>query len=173
MAIQSSKIVMTKRCFRTINKLFKKVCMADAQENKNTPAMQVRAQYVKDLSFENPHAPQSLMATNTRPAIDVGVDLKAQKLQEDVFEVVVHVSARANVENNTLFLVEVDYAGIFQLSGIPAEHIERVLLIDAPFIMFPFLRRVISDITRDGGFPPLMLDPIDFNQLYIQNKPKE
>jgi preprotein translocase subunit SecB len=147
--------------------------MADNEQAQNSvPALQVRAQYIKDLSFENPYAPQSLFAQNQRPTIDVGVDLKAQKLQDDVFEVVVQISARASVESNSMFLVELSYAGVFQITAIPEEHLERVLLIDAPFIMFPFLRRVISDVTRDGGFPPLMLDPIDFNQLYMQNKAK-
>lgn len=145
--------------------------MAEADQPTDTiPSMQVRAQYVKDLSFENPHAPQSLLAQNQRPVIDVGVDLKAQKLQDNVFEVVVQISARATMESNTMFLIELAYGGVFQTVNIPEEHMERVLMIDAPFIMFPYIRRVISDITRDGGFPPLMLDPIDFNHLYAQNK---
>lgn len=140
------------------------------QEKAPTPSLQIRAQYIKDISFENPYAPQSLIAQNQRPNIDIGVELKAQKLQDDVFEVVVHLTARATVETNTMFLVELAYGGIFQINDIPEEHIERILMIDAPFIMFPFLRRIISDVTRDGGFPPLMLDPIDFNQLYLRNK---
>jgi len=147
--------------------------MAEEDSQALAPGFQVRAQYIKDLSFESPHAPQSLFASTQRPGIDVSVDLKAQKLQDDTFEVVVNISTRAATENNTLFLVELSYAGVFHIVGIPEEHMERVLLIDAPFILFPFLRRVISDVTRDGGFPPLMLDPIDFNQLYIQNKQRE
>jgi len=147
--------------------------MAENEQPENTqPSLQVRAQYIKDLSFESPYAPQSLFAPNQRPSIEVGVDLKAQKLQDEVYEVVVQVSARASADNNSLFLVEVAYAGVFHVTGVPEEHIEKVLLIDAPFIMFPFLRRVISDVTRDGGFPPLMLDPIDFSQLYVNNKQK-
>jgi preprotein translocase subunit SecB len=145
--------------------------MAEPQPPQdNAPSLQIRAQYIKDLSFENPNAPQSLFAANQRPAIDVSVDLKAQKLQDDVFEVVVLISARATAENNTVFLVELSYAGVLQVANIPPEHMERVLMVDAPFIMFPYIRRIISDVTRDGGFPPLMLDPIDFNQLYVQNK---
>lgn len=134
------------------------------------PYLQIRAQYVKDLSFENPHAPQSLFSANQRPAINVGIDLKGQKLQDDVYEVLVMISARAVVENNSAFLVELTYGGIFQITDVPEEHIERILMVDAPFILFPYLRRIISDVTRDGGFPPLMLDPIDFNQLYMQNQ---
>ena len=132
----------------------------------------IKGQYVKDLSFENPHAPQSLVVSNERPGIEVGVDLKAQKLQENTYEMTLHISARAIADNSTLFLVDLAYAGIFQISNIPPEHIEPMILIDCPFVLFPFARRVIADVTRDGGFPPLMLDPIDFHALYLQNRAK-
>jgi preprotein translocase subunit SecB len=144
--------------------------MAEEQQAPQGPSLQVRAQYVKDLSFESPYSPQSLFSAAARPQIEVAVDLKAQKLQDDVFESVIQLSARAVENGNSLFLVEIAYGGVFQITGIPEEHIERVLLIDAPFIMFPFLRRVVSDVTRDGGFPPLMLDPIDFAQIYDRNR---
>jgi preprotein translocase subunit SecB len=149
--------------------------MSDEQPQAPTIPSQsflVKGQYIKDLSFENPNAPQSLMATNARPAIDVNVDLKAQKLQDNIYEMTLHLSARATSEGTTLFLVDLAYAGIFQVSNIPDEHIEPLVLIDCPFVLFPFARRVISDVTRDGGFPPLMLDPIDFHALYMQNKSK-
>lgn len=133
----------------------------------------VKGQYIKDLSFENPHAPQSLLPTQAKPSIEVSVDLKAQKLQEDIYEMTLHLSARAMSESNTLFLVDLAYAGIFQLANIPTERIEPLILIDCPFVLFPFARRVIADVTRDGGFPPLMLDPIDFHALYLQNKSKQ
>lgn len=129
----------------------------------------VKGQYIKDLSFENPNAPHSLLAINDKPAIDVNVDLKAQKLQETIYEMTMHISARATLEGRTMFLVDLAYAGIFQLTGIPDDKIEPVMLVDCPFVLFPFARRVIADITRDGGFPPLMLDPIDFQSLYLQN----
>src|SRR5690606_26222795 len=147
-----------------------------SSEPNQPPSMQqsfaVKGQYIKDLSFENPHAPQSLLANNARPAIDVNVDLKAQKLQDDIYEMTLHIGAKATSEGSTMFLVELAYAGIFQIQNIPAERIEPLVLIDCPFVLFPFARRVISDITRDGGFPPLMLDPIDFHALYTQNKSK-
>ncbi|MBI1237043.1 MAG: protein-export chaperone SecB [Alphaproteobacteria bacterium] len=137
------------------------------------PSFTVKGQYIKDLSFENPHAPQSLMAAGVKPAIEVNVDLKAQKLQDNVYEMTLHLAARANAEGNTLFLAELAYAGIFQIANIPAERLEQVILVDCPFVLFPFARRVIADVTRDGGFPPLMLDPIDFQALYIQNNNKK
>jgi preprotein translocase subunit SecB len=137
-----------------------------------TPGFAVKAQYIKDLSFENPNAPQSLLANNIKPAIDVSVDLKAQKMQDDIYEMTLHITARATQEGNALFLVDVAYAGIFQISNIAADRIEPLILIDCPFVLFPFARRVIADVTRDGGFPPLMLDPIDFHALYLQNRGK-
>ena len=130
----------------------------------------VKGQYIKDLSFENPHAPQSLMAAVAAPSIEVNVDLKAQKLQDNVYEMTLHIAARASAEGNTMFLVDLSYAGIFQVTGIPEDRIEPLIMIDCPFVLFPFARRVIADITRDGGFPPLMLDPIDFHTLYLQNR---
>jgi preprotein translocase subunit SecB len=129
----------------------------------------VKGQYIKDLSFENPHAPQSLMVT-TKPAIEVNVDLKAQKLQNNTYEMTLHIAARAAADGNTMFLVDLSYAGIFQVTGVPEERIEPLIMIDCPFVLFPFARRVIADVTRDGGFPPLMLDPIDFHALYMQNR---
>lgn len=132
----------------------------------------IKGQYIKDLSFENPRAPQSLVPTEKPPAIDVNVDLKAQKLQDDIYEMTLHIAARAHSDNNVLFLVDLEYAGIFQLANIPQERLEPLLMIDCPFVLFPFARRVIADATRDGGFPPLMLDPIDFHALYVQNKGK-
>lgn len=133
----------------------------------------VKGQYIKDLSFENPHAPQSLSAVNSRPTIDVNVDLKAQKLQEDFYEMTLHISARASTEGSVLFLVDLAYSGLFQVNNIPEDRIEPLIMIDCPFVLFPFARRVVADVTRDGGFPPLMLDPIDFHALYMQNRAKQ
>ena len=141
-------------------------------QNPQQQSFVVKGQYIKDLSFENPHAPQSLMAAAARPGIDVNVDLKAQKLQDNIYEMTLHIAARAVADGNTLFLVDLAYAGIFQVSNVPAEHVEPLILIECPFVLFPFARRVIADVTRDGGFPPLMLDPIDFQALYMQNRQK-
>ena len=137
----------------------------------NAPIFTIKGQYIKDLSFENPNAPQSLTTnSNTPPKIEVNVELKAQKLQENIFESTLCITTRAITDNSTLFLVDLAYAGIFEISGVPPEHIEALVMIDCPFVLFPFARRVIADVTRDGGFPPLMLDPIDFQSLYTQNR---
>lgn len=130
----------------------------------------VKGQYVKDLSFENPLAPQSLLSLAEKPKIDIGVNLGAQKLQENLFELGMNITVRATVKETTLFLVELAYGGMFQLIDVPEDMIEPVLLVDCPFVLFPFARRVIADATRDGGFPPLMLEPIDFLALYQQNR---
>src|SRR5580704_13414192 len=109
----------------------------------NTPgqpqSFSVKGQYIKDLSFENPHAPHSLVAGG-KPAIEVSVDLKAQKLQEDTYEMTLHIAARASADGNTMFLVDLAYAGIFQVAGVPEDRIELLIMIDCPFVLFPFAR---------------------------------
>ena len=143
------------------------------QENpQDTASFIVKGQYIKDLSFENPHAPGSLFSLNAPPKIEVNVDLRAGKLQDNIYELTMLLAARASSENAVLFLVELAYGGIFEITGASPERIEQIIMVDCPFVLFPFARRVISDVTRDGGFPPLMLDPIDFNGLYQHNKNK-
>lgn len=142
----------------------------NAQGAGNPPRFHIKGQYVKDLSFENPHAPQSLVAMEEKPKIDVTVDLKAQRFNEQHFELTLHIAARAIGNDSTLFLIELDYSGIVQFVNIPEDKMEPILFVDCAFVLFPFARRVISDTTRDGGFPPLMLEPIDFHALYTQNK---
>jgi preprotein translocase subunit SecB len=139
-----------------------------APENQATAAaaaqIQVLAQYVKDLSFENPAAPMSLQGQ--KPALEVGVDVQARGLGVDQYEVAIRVRADAKSANQTVFVCEVTYAGVFMLKNIAQENIQPILLIECPRQLFPFARRVVADTTRDGGFPPLMLDPIDFLTLY-------
>ncbi len=126
--------------------------------------IQVLAQYVKDLSFENPAAPMSLQGQ--KPALEVGVDVQARGLGIDQYEVSIRIRADAKAASQTIFVCEVVYAGVFVLKNIAQENIQPILLIECPRQLFPFARRVVADTTRDGGFPPLMLDPIDFMTLY-------
>ena len=144
--------------------------MTKNKPREQAPSFIIKGQYVKDMSFENPNAPQSLISNNYAPKIEVNVELKAQKLQENIYETTLCIITKATNEGNALFLADLEYAGIFEVANVPSEHIEPLLMVDCPFVLFPFARRVISDLTRDGGFPPLMLDPIDFHSLYIQNK---
>ncbi|HEY7978489.1 MAG TPA: protein-export chaperone SecB [Rhizomicrobium sp.] len=127
------------------------------------PRMQILAQYVKDLSFENPGAP---MNPSVRPAIDLGVDLQARRVEGDHYEVELRLRVSAQHEEKTLFLMELSYAAIMMIQGVPEEVVQQVLLIEAPHLMFPFARRVVADTIRDGGMPPLMIEPIDFAALY-------
>lgn len=129
----------------------------------------VIAQYVRDLSFENPNAPGSL-SMNAQPKIDIGVDVQARRLPEDRFEIELRIRANAtDTEGKPVFVVELVYAGLFLVRNVPADALQPLCLIECPRVLFPFARRIISDVTRDGGFPPLMLDPIDFVALYRQH----
>lgn len=134
------------------------------------PGIVVNMQYVKDLSFENPNAPQSLVATQTRPQIDINVDVQARGVAQNTFEVALRITATAKQAEAVSFVIELLYAGVFTLQNIPPEQLELVLLIECPRLLFPFARRVIADATRDGGFPPLMMEPMDFMQLYQRHK---
>lgn len=134
-------------------------------ENAVTPRFQITGQYVKDLSYENPAAPHNL-SLQDKPAINVNIDLGAQKLGDDLYEVAIKVNASAELPTRKLFVIELVYAGLFQISGVPNDRLEAILFVDCPFVLFPYARRVVSDLTRDGGFPPLLLEPIDFFNLY-------
>jgi len=127
------------------------------------PRIQIIGQYVKDLSFENPGAPSPMLQ---RPAIDLGVDLQARRRDAEHFEVELRLRVTAKVEEKTVFLLELVYAGLFQIQNIPDEVLQQVLLIEAPHMLFPFARRIVADVVRDGGMPPLMIEPIDFAALY-------
>src|SRR5665213_1233080 len=144
--------------------------MAGRPQEDSGPRFLIKGQYIKDLSFENPHSPHNLMALDEKPQIDVGVSLATQSFADQHFELTLKFGVRAASNKNTLFLLELDYAGIIQLVGIPEDRIEMILLVDCAHILFPFARRVVADVTRDGGFPPLLLEPIDFHSLYLQKK---
>ncbi|HEY5338295.1 MAG TPA: protein-export chaperone SecB [Rhizomicrobium sp.] len=145
--------------------------MSEGNSGSSVPAgegdagfrMQVLGQYVKDLSFENPGAPMNM---TVRPAIDLGVDLQARRLDQDHFEVELKLRVSAKAEEKTQFLLELLYGGLFLAQNVPDEYLQQMLLIEAPHMLFPFARRVVADTIRDGGMPPLMIEPIDFAALY-------
>lgn len=131
--------------------------------------LRVLGQYLKDLSFENPGAPGSLRgSSDEQPSLDVNVNVNAKPLGPDQFEVELKLDATAKRGDTPLFVAEVAYAGVFQLSNVPQEQVQPVILIECPRLLFPFARQVVADATRQGGFPPLMIDPIDFVRLYNQ-----
>ena len=127
--------------------------------------LMINAQYVKDLSFENPRAPQSLIQPSTQPSVDINVDVKAQNLGPDLFEVVLTINATARVQDEPVFLVELVYGAVVTAANVPQEMLPPLILVEAPRIVFPFARAIIANATRDGGFPPLMINPIDFAEL--------
>ena len=130
------------------------------------PQLGIQTQYVKDLSFENPSAPDRPPEAERSPQITVNVQVEARRLNETNYEVTLQVTAHAQHEQKPVFLVELSYAGVFTFIGIPQEAMEPALLVECPRLLFPFARRIVADVTRDGGFPPLLLAPIDFLALY-------
>lgn len=136
------------------------------------PGFRILAQFVRDLSFENPLAPESLRADagGMQPQIDIGVEMNARGRQDGLFEVDLKLSAQAKRGENVAFHVELLYGGLFAITGVPAEEIEPVLMIECPRFLFPYARRLISDVTSEGGFPPFQLDPIDFAGVYAARR---
>ncbi|MAZ72228.1 MAG: protein-export chaperone SecB [Flavobacteriaceae bacterium] len=137
------------------------------------PALRVLAQYVKDLSFENPGAPDTLRPGQPAPGIDLSIDVQARTMGEDTYEVILTINAKAaRDDENIVFIAELTYGGLFQLAGVSEKDREPFLLIECPRLLFPYARRVLADATRDGNFPPLMVDPVDFANLYRQQMAK-
>ena len=137
------------------------------------PALRVLTQYVKDLSFESPGAPQSLRGRDKAPAISINVNVNANPLSEKEYDVTLTLTAKASFEKDVLFNVELIYGGVFRIEGFPQEHMLPLLFIECPRLLFPFARQIIAEATRNGGFPPLMIDPIDFAQMFQQRMAEE
>ncbi len=131
-----------------------------------TPSLSILTQYVKDLSFENPLAPASLAGEEGQPHGDVGVKVKSRRVAEDTYEVLLEFEVKATRGEAVAFIVELAYGGLFQISGFDEATLGLVTMVECPRILFPFARRIIADSVRDGGFAPLMLQPIDFMALY-------
>jgi preprotein translocase subunit SecB len=135
-------------------------------DNSFQPQVSILAQYVKDLSVENPSAPQ-VYSWQVQPQLDVQFNLNVQPAGDDVHEVALKFDISARSDNGTHFVVDLTYAGLFSIQGVPQEALSPFLLIEAPRLLFPFARQVISDAVSSTGFPPLMLDPIDFASAYM------
>lgn len=131
----------------------------------------VNAQYVKDLSFENPRAPQSLMQPAGQPDVAINVDVKARNLNPEAYEVVLTINVTARVQEEPVFLVELAYAAVATVRNVPEAMLPALILVETPRIIFPFARAVIANATRDGGFPPLLINPIDFSELLRRQQP--
>lgn len=143
-----------------------------AEQNQQSPVrMQILTQFIRDLSFENAVAQKGLPSGDVQPEISVQVSLDARKRQvEHQYEVITkfRVQSTNSSDKTPLFLCELDYGGIFHVQGVPEDQLHPFLMIECPRMLFPFVRRIISDMTRDGGFPPFNMDPVDFVTLYRQ-----
>ena len=145
------------------------------QANQNPPSINILTQYIKDLSFESPNAPNVLRGQQQAPGINIGVNVGANPIQgsDGEYDVRLTLNAKAGEGQGMLFNVELEYGGVFRLQNFPQEHLLPVLFIECPRLLFPFARQVLADVTRNGGFPPLMVDPIDFAQLFQQRMAEE
>ncbi|MBY0532410.1 MAG: protein-export chaperone SecB [Xanthobacteraceae bacterium] len=133
------------------------------------PGLGILGQYVKDLSFENPHAPQSLITQPEQPpAVDVQINVNAKPMSGEDYEVELKAEVRAEDKKakRVLFNLELSYAGVFRLTNVPKESLQPLLLIECPRLLFPFVRRIVADAISEGGFPPIMLQPVDFAALF-------
>jgi preprotein translocase subunit SecB len=131
------------------------------------PQLNVLAQYVKDFSFENPNAPQSLMG-NQQPQINIQINVGANPLSDTDIEVTLKLDGKAQHSEKLLFGFELEFAGVFRIQNVPQESLNALVLIECPRLLFPFAREIIATAVRNGGFPPLLLDPVDFVALYRQ-----
>ena len=137
------------------------------------PQLNVLAQYTKDLSFENPNAPGSLQQQSQPPQINIQINVGANNLSDTEFEVTLSVEGKAETAGKVMFSFELAYAGVFRIANVPQENLHPLVMIECPRLLFPFAREIIATAVRDGGFPPLMLDPVDFVGLYRQNMERQ
>jgi preprotein translocase subunit SecB len=137
-----------------------------AQESP--PQLNVLAQYIKDFSFENPNAPRSLTPAQQPPAINIQINVSANPMAENDVEVVLKLEGKAELANTLLFSFELEFAGVFRIQNVPQESLHPVVMIECPRLLFPFAREIVATAVRNGGFPPLLLDPVDFVGLYRQ-----
>lgn len=139
-----------------------------AAQPADAPSLTALVQYVKDLSFENPNAPRVFGGQQQAPQIELQVNVTASNLSDTDVESVLSLEGKAMMGKDALFVFELVYAGVFRIMNIPAEHLPAVVMIECPRLLFPFARQIVADAVRNGGFPPLYIDPIDFAALYQQ-----
>lgn len=143
-----------------------------AAADQQGPSLNTLVQYIKDLSFENPNAPRSLIQQQQQqqggPQIGLQVNVHANALSDNDVETILTLEGKATLNDETLFAFELSYAGVFRILGVPQDQLHAVVMIDCPRLLFPFARAIVAEAVRNGGFPPLYIDPIDFAQLYRQ-----
>ena len=159
------------------------VSQDQGQAQPQTSPLMVNAQYIKDLSFEVPNAPEVFSTLKAQPNVNINLDVQARRLQDgqDVFEVTLQIKAEAmeapaaanGSAGKPVFIAELAFCGVFTLTGIPAESVEPILLVECPRLLFPYARNILADVTRDGGFPPVLLQPIDFVALWQSRRAQQ
>ncbi|HRD75141.1 MAG TPA: protein-export chaperone SecB [Hyphomicrobiaceae bacterium] len=125
------------------------------------------AQYIRDLSFENPSVEKQIASQPEAPQMKIELNVSGKPMGKDLYESSIELKATASGKVGTIYILELTYAGLFKLENIPPQALEPILLVNCPMLIFPFARRVVADLTREGGYPPLLLDPVDFAQLYF------
>jgi preprotein translocase subunit SecB len=140
-----------------------------ADDSATAPSFNLIGQYIRDMSFENPGAPGSIMLGGANPNFNVGINVGVKKQADEIYAVEITLNAKAEREKNVLFNVELIYGGVFRIKNVPEDQIAPLLLVECPRLIFPFARQVLATITQQGGFPPLMMEPVDFTQIYRQN----
>lgn len=139
---------------------------AEAEAMQSGPMLSVLAQYTKDASFENPHAPDSLRTGLEAPQIQIGIEIGRQMLEGDNVEVTLMLKADARRGEQVAFIAELEYAGLFAFQGVSAEEIQPLIMIECPRLLFPFARQIMAEMTQNGGYPPIMLEPPDFSAMF-------
>jgi preprotein translocase subunit SecB len=139
-----------------------------AQPQQPLPQLNVLGQYIKDFSFENPNAPQSLQPSQTPPAINIQINVGANPMAENDFEVTLKLEGKAENAGSVMFAFDLTFAGMFRIQNVPQEHMHPLVMIECPRLLFPFAREIVATAVRNGGFAPLLLDPVDFVALYQQ-----
>jgi len=142
-----------------------------AQQGQAQPGqaqLGVLGQYIKDYSFENPNAPRSLEPTQTQPAINIQINVSVQRMAETDYEVTLTLEGKAENSGTVLFAFDLTFAGVFRIQNVPEEALQPLIMIECPRLLFPFAREIVATAVRNGGFPPLLLDPVDFVSLYQQ-----
>jgi preprotein translocase subunit SecB len=138
------------------------------QPDQSLPQLNVLGQYIKDFSFENPNAPRSLQATQTQPNINIQINVGVGQMSPTDFEVTLTIEGKAETSGSVMFAFDLTFAGMFRVQNVPQEHVQPIVMIECPRLLFPFAREIIATAVRNGGFAPLLLDPVDFVQLYQQ-----
>jgi preprotein translocase subunit SecB len=146
------------------------------EETKENPVFRMQKMYTKDLSFENPNAPAVYITPQKlEPTVEVNLKLNNKKMDDDHWEVAVQITAKISTkdDNKVMFILEIEHAGVFLLKNIPEEHIQMILAVDCPTLLFPFTRQIVSQVSTDGGFAPFLMEPVNFMALFQNAKKKK